>query len=183
MFNDSISKGQFVIANPMVNDHDFSRTVILICEHSNYGSVGFIINKPMPNKVSDFIPSLQCDFKVYDGGPVEKHNLYFVHSRPDLISNSIKINENLYWSGEYDDLKKALAYGLIQEEEIRFYLGYAGWAKNQLKDEINGKNWTAFSNNINIFQNWNENFWKEQMKNISKESLFWINLPKNPSLN
>ena len=48
------------------------------------------------------IPEIKENFEIFDGGPVEKENLYFVHNVPDLIKNSIEIKENLYWGGNFE---------------------------------------------------------------------------------
>jgi putative transcriptional regulator len=183
MYNQIITKGQFLIANPSINEISFNKTVILVAEHSNSGTVGFIINRPFNYTVNEFIPSLSCDFRVYFGGPVENNSLYFIHSRPDLISNSIKINENIYWSGEYEDLKRACLLGIIKETEIIFLLGYAGWAKNQLEKEITHKSWSLDSSQINLFSNNKKDLWKEKITTIRKQSGLWINIPPDPSLN
>jgi putative transcriptional regulator len=49
------------------------------------GSVGFIINKPLKYTINDLIPEVRARFKIYNGGPVEQDNLYFIHNIPDLI--------------------------------------------------------------------------------------------------
>ena len=50
----------------------------------NEGSIGFILNKPLDYTISDLIPEIEASFKVYNGGPVEQDNLYFIHKVPDL---------------------------------------------------------------------------------------------------
>jgi putative transcriptional regulator len=54
--------------------------------------VGFIINKPLKYTINDLIPEVRARFKIYNGGPVEQDNLYFIHNIPDLILASIEIS-------------------------------------------------------------------------------------------
>lgn len=179
----TITKGNILIARPAVYDYTFNRTVILITDHNDKGSVGFILNKPLNQDVSTFISEFESEFPVYEGGPVETQNLYYIHKRPDLIANSEKISHGLYWSGDYEDVRDAINSGLIQKDEIRFYLGYSGWGENQLKTEIDENAWIVVDEKVDIFQDWDNNLWKEQMKNLGGEHLIWLNTPADPSMN
>ena len=92
-----INKGDLLIAEPNVlNDINFNRSVILIVECNQNGSVGFILNKALEYSTKQLLPNLKFNFPIYNGGPVQKENLYFIHNKPDLISESIKINNEIY---------------------------------------------------------------------------------------
>ena len=81
-----------VSADPTLNnDLNFSRSVVILVEENNVGYVGFIINKKSIYSTLDLIPEIKENFEIFDGGPVEKENLYFIHNVPDLIKNSIEI--------------------------------------------------------------------------------------------
>ena len=110
-----MKKGFVLFAEPTVqHDLTFSRSVILIVEQNENGIVGFIINKKTDYSTIDLIPELNINFPIYNGGPVEKENLYFIHKIPSLIKNSIKIKDNLYWGGNFD-----LVVELINENKIK----------------------------------------------------------------
>ncbi len=84
------TKGKLLIAEPSIlSDSSFNRSVVLLTEHNENGSVGFIFNKPAPYKIKDLIPEIDSSLKIYFGGPVSEDNLYFVHKVPDLIPESI----------------------------------------------------------------------------------------------
>ena len=86
-------KGKLLIADPSIlNDSSFNRTIILLTEHTQNNTVGFILNRPLEYSINDLLPDVNCDFSIYQGGPVEQDNLYFVHKVPDLISESIEIS-------------------------------------------------------------------------------------------
>jgi len=179
----TITKGNILIAQPALYDYTFNRTVILITDHNELGSVGFILNKPLNHSVNLYVSELQSDFPVYEGGPVETQNLYYLHKRPDLIQNSEPISNGLYWSGEYEDVKNAINNNLIGEDEIRFYLGYGGWGENQLQSEVEENAWIVVEDDLDIFQDWDNNLWKLQMKKLGGDHLIWLNTPADPTMN
>lgn len=84
-------KGHLLIAEPsIIGDVSFNRSVVLLADHSDQGSIGFIMNKPLDYVLSDLVPEVEAEFKIYNGGPVEQDNLYFIHKIPDLIPNSVE---------------------------------------------------------------------------------------------
>jgi putative transcriptional regulator len=180
-----IQKGKILIAEPSIlGDKSFNRSIILLTEHNEEGSVGFILNKPTEFVVKDLVFELDCDFKIYSGGPVERDNLYFIHSLPQLIPESVKISAGLYWGGNYEAVKTYLEQELIKEDEIRFFLGYSGWTNEQLEAEIAEKTWTLTENTFrNIFKVNDAEEWKEKLLNMGGKYRIWANSPEDPSLN
>ena len=87
-----------LIAEPsMLGDVSFNRSVVLLAEHNSDGSVGFILNKPLSYTINDLLPEIEATFKIYNGGPVEQDNLYFIHNIPEIIPNSVEISNGIYW--------------------------------------------------------------------------------------
>ena len=71
------TKGVLLVAEPsIIGDVSFNRSVVLLAEYNESGSVGFILNKPLEYRLKDFIPEVSSNLKVYNGGPVEQDNLY-----------------------------------------------------------------------------------------------------------
>lgn len=179
-------KGKLLIASPSIlKDHVFSRSVIYITEHnSTEGSVGFILNRPTAFKVKDFVSDLNCNFKVYKGGPVHQDNLYFIHNIPNLLPESIQIQSNMYWGGNFEKLTELLNSNIISEENIRFFLGYSGWNVNQLFDEFEEDSW-IFSKNKhkNILKLDTKSLWRKLILKLGDRHKIWANSPKNPALN
>ena len=90
-------KGKLLIAEPSIlNDNSFNRAIVLLTEHSINNSVGFILNRQLQYTLNDLIPELNCNFPIYQGGPVEQDNLYFVHRVPDLIPDSIEVEKGIF---------------------------------------------------------------------------------------
>ena len=76
MISQKIQKGNILIAEPSIlTDKSFNRAIILLSEHNEEGSIGFILNKPSEYVVKDLVPDIDCDYRVYNGGPVEQDNL------------------------------------------------------------------------------------------------------------
>ena len=95
-------KGKLLIAEPsLTGDVSFNRSVVLIAEHSQEGSVGFILNKPLEYTINDLVSEIAVPFQVYNGGPVEQDNLYFIHKVPHLIDKSVEISNGIYWGGDF----------------------------------------------------------------------------------
>ncbi|KOY52249.1 YqgE/AlgH family protein [Polaribacter dokdonensis] len=178
-------KGRLLIAEPSIlNDSSFNRAIILITEYTESNSVGFILNRPLDYVLKDLIPDIESDFTVYQGGPVEQDNLYFVHKVPDLIPDSIAISDGIFWGGNFDSLKQLLNSGELSATDIRFFLGYSGWGKNQLKDEININSWFISENNIkNIFSENEDTFWRKKLLEKGGDYKLWANAPNDVSLN
>lgn len=181
----TVTKGNILIAKPVSYDNNFDRSVIVLTDHSENGSVGFIQNKLTNYKVKDLLKQLNCDFPVFKGGPVEEDNIYYLHTRPDLISESIMVSPGLFWSGKFEDVEYAINNGLIQDYEIRFFLGYSGWSKNQLVSELENNSWYILKENMNLtsFQKGEYSVWQKMIKTLGGDNLIWINTPFDPMMN
>jgi len=179
------SKGKLLVSEPSIlNDKSFNRSVIYLSEHNKEGCIGFIINKPTDFILKDLITDIDCDFKVYNGGPVEQENLYFIHKLPNLIPNSIEIDKDIYWGGDFDILTELLNKNTIDPSEIRFFLGYSGWSLKQLNEELNESTWTVVDNKYpNILKVESNDIWKNLLLEFGGEYQIWANAPKNPNLN
>ncbi|MDP3313065.1 YqgE/AlgH family protein [Lutibacter sp.] len=185
MSTNNLTKGKLLIAEPSIlNDKEFNRSVIYLSEHNEKGCIGFIINKPTEFVLNDLIPDINCDFKIYNGGPVEQENLYFIHKCPELIPNSIEIDDDIYWGGNFEVLTQLLNDHTIENSDIRFFLGYSGWSINQLDDELNESTWKIVENNyVNLFTENANSIWKNQLMKFGGEYQIWANAPENLSLN
>jgi putative transcriptional regulator len=178
-------KGRLLVAEPSIlDDRSFNRSVVLLTEHTHENSIGFILNKPLAYTLKDLIPEIDCDFIVYQGGPVEQDNLYFIHQIPEDIPNSIEIGNGMYWGGNFNSLTNLLNDKKIDQNSIRFFLGYSGWSSNQLNDEMGTNSWFCLENNYpNILKEENNSFWKNHLLEIGGIYKLWANAPADPKLN
>jgi len=179
-------KGNLLIAEPaIIGDISFNRSIVLLADHSQEGSIGFILNKPLEYNINDLVPDVDANFKVYNGGPVEQDNLYFIHKVPQLIPNSVEISLGIFWGGDFTKVAELISNNTINENDIRFFLGYSGWDTDQLESELKSNSWVVTENtykNTIIEKNY-ESFWKEKMLELGGDYSIWSNAPENPSYN
>jgi putative transcriptional regulator len=180
-----LHKGNLLIAEPSIlNDTSFNRAIVLLTEHTASNSVGFILNRPLNYTVSDLMPDIDCSFTIYQGGPVEQDNLYFVHKIPELIPESIEVSNGIFWGGNFDALKKLLNNNLLENSEIRFFLGYSGWSKNHLYYVINHNSLFIAKNDFeNFFSIDEEIVWKNKLLQKGGNYKLWANAPSDFNLN
>ncbi|GGW26628.1 YqgE/AlgH family protein [Arenibacter certesii] len=186
MIAEKPKKGKLLIAEPTLSgDVSFHRSIVLLAEHNKEGSVGFILNKPLNYNISDLVTEIEVPFRVYNGGPVEQDNLYFIHKVPELVENSIEISDGIYWGGDFNSIVEMINNKVISEDDIRFFLGYSGWSSLQLEAELNSKSWIVVENvyHCAIIQKSANAFWKEKMLELGGNYLIWSNSPENPNLN
>ena len=179
-------KGHLLIAEPsIIGDVSFNRSVVLLADHTEDGSIGFILNKPLDFTLDELIPEITRKFKVYNGGPVEQDNLYFIHKIPDLIPGSIEISNGIYWGGNFETIQMLLSENKLKEDHIKFFLGYSGWESNQLDTELISNSWVVVENiyKSNIIGKPYRSFWKEKMVELGGDYLIWSNAPENPTYN
>jgi putative transcriptional regulator len=179
-------KGHLLVAEPsIIGDLDFHRSVILLADHGKNGSVGFILNKPLEFTISDLLPEINSNFTVFNGGPVEQDNLYFIHNIPEMIPGSIEISNGIFWGGDFEAAKILINNGQVSKQNIRFFLGYTGWESEQLLSEMKANSWIMTKNNYqnDIIGKPATHFWKEKITELGGDYLIWSNAPDNPLLN
>ncbi len=182
----TVEIGDFLVAQPLLNDSNFNRTVVLVAEHSTEdGTIGFVLNRAMELRLHEVIGGVEpCDHLVYYGGPVQQDNLFFIHSLGALIPDSTPINEKLFWGGDFEVLRKMIAEGEIGTHQVRFLLGYSGWGENQLAAELEEKSWIVVpENTINPLTENSEMMWKNVLLRMENDKRIWANMPQNPILN
>lgn len=181
--------GHLLLSEPFLRDFYFQRSVVLLAAHNNEGSFGLILNKPTSIKLSevtdtDFDLDDESDSTVYLGGPVKTDSIFFIHTRPDIIGNGMKICDGIYWGGDLETVSNLLADKLILPSEIRFYLGYSGWDPQQLDNELDEKSWIVLKAAAREFMTGNPSgLWKSLLSKLGREYSDWINYPADPQLN
>jgi putative transcriptional regulator len=121
-------QGSLLISEPFLLDSYFKRAVVLLSEHDEKGTLGFILNKPTDVMLNDAVEDFP-DFNVplYFGGPVDTDTLFYVHTIGQKLEGAKEILPGLWWGGDYEQLKFLVDTKQIEKENIRFYAGYAGW--------------------------------------------------------
>lgn len=177
------SKGRFLISAPFLGDF-FKRTVILLTEHNENGSVGFVLNKPLKIKLNEVIEDFpKFDAKVFLGGPVQAEILNVIHKDSNM-EGGIEIIKGVYWGLNYETLKISIETGALNPSDYKFFLGYSGWSPNQLDEEIKRESWFVDdSKNEYIFSDNTTYLWRDVLKNMGKEYTLISTFPEDPSVN
>lgn len=180
-----IAPGTLLISDPFLKDPNFMRTVVLLCEHQDEGSFGFVLNKTFDQELGDLIKNAEgIRFPVYDGGPVQKDTLHFIHQKPGLIPGGIEIVDGIFWGGDFEDVLSLLKENKLGKNDIRFFLGYSGWGEGQLTGELDEKSWITRKASRQLVFNMNTpQIWKASLQDLGGEYSQMINYPIDPQLN
>ncbi|MBN1187441.1 MAG: YqgE/AlgH family protein [Bacteroidales bacterium] len=178
-------KGRILIAEPFLQDVYFKRSIVLLTEHNEEGTVGFVLNKPVDMKVSDVIndfPKIDIDLSI--GGPVATNTLHYIHTLGNIIPNSMKVVDNIYWGGDFEVIRELITKKAIKKDQIKFFLGYSGWKANQLENELKEQSWLVVDMKPQIIMTGDlDSIWKDALSNLGDKYKIWINSPESPSLN
>jgi putative transcriptional regulator len=181
----SPAPGILLIANPFLKDPNFIRSVIFLCDHQEEGSFGFVLNKQIPETVGELVTDLEgYKIPVYYGGPVQMNTIHFLHQYPDLVPGGERVFKEVYWGGNFESLVPSIKNNNIEEDKMRFFLGYSGWSKGQLEEELEQKSWlTVEATRKLIFHTKPEDIWKDALKHLGGDYEMMINFPLDPQLN
>ena len=178
-------KGKILVSEPYLPDPNFERTIILLCEHNDEGSFGFIMNKPSLAKLSDVMLDLkEIDSPVFIGGPVQQDTLHYIH-RLSNLEESIEIMDGIYWGGNFDQLVSLIDTKQVAASDIKFFLGYSGWSVGQIDEELKEDSWIV-SDQVNeelLFDIKAESMWQYALKRMGGRFSVYSNYPQDPRLN
>ena len=181
----ALKNGTVLLAQPFMLDSNFRRSAILVCEHNEEGSVGFIMNKPLEMRIDELIGDFpEMNAAVYFGGPVQTDTIHYIHNVGDLLEDSIKVVEGVYWGGDFEKLKFLVKNELVKPENIRFFVGYSGWSEGQLADELVHGSWlTSFMDANFLFRLPSSELWKTILEEKGKSFEVIAQLPEDLSWN
>lgn len=177
--------GILLIADPFLKDPNFLRTVVLLCDHTTDGSFGFVLNKKIEQTLDELLVNFD-DFKlpVYYGGPVQTDTIHFVHQYPDLIPDSVKVSNDIYWGGNFETVAALIKNNSINPNKIKIFIGYSGWGKEQLTGELDEKSWlTVTATKTLVFTTPPTDVWKGSLQHLGGDYEMMVNFPIDPQLN
>ena len=178
-------KGRLLIAEPFMKDPYFKRSVVLLTDYQANDVVGFILNQALDIGVNDVLVDFPpFNAPIFMGGPVEPNALFYIHNQGEIIENSRHIHGNIYWSGNFDQLKQLITEKQIFPNELIFFLGYSGWESDQLKSEIEDESWLVSDIKSDIFKDIHtKNLWKTSLQKMGNKHATLASFPEDPSLN
>ncbi len=178
-------KGRVLISEPFLDDDYFKRSVILLCDHNEEGTFGFVLNNFIDVKLAELMEDLNSlNSLISIGGPVNPDNLFYIHTLGDKIPGSIEVTNDVFMGGDFEYMQTLLNSGAIKENQIRFFIGYSGWGINQLNTEIMQSAWIVTETTTdNIMDTTIENLWKKILGDMGENHQLFSNYPEDPTLN
>lgn len=178
-------KGKLLITEPFLESDYFKRSVILLCEHNEEGTFGFVLNNYLDISLDSFEGLPSFNSRISQGGPVNKKNLYYIHTLGALIDDSVEVVKGLYAGGDFEQIKEMIQKDQVAQNQIRFFLGYSGWVEHQLEGELKHNSWlVADINNIDDIMNTNySKIWEDYMYKQGGKYKAFSQFPTDPALN
>ena len=179
------SRGKILISEPFLRDATFGRSVVLLIDHTEEGSMGMIINKQLPIFVNDIIKEFKYieDIPLYKGGPIATDTLFYLHTLAD-ISGAIPISKGLFLNGDFEEIKRYILQGNQIDRYIRFFLGYSGWESEQLSTELRENTWlVSKEENAYLMNGDTKDMWKQALEKLGSKYETWSRFPQVPTFN
>ncbi|KAB4301522.1 YqgE/AlgH family protein [Bacteroides thetaiotaomicron] len=179
------SRGKILISEPFLRDATFGRSVVLLIDHTEEGSMGLIINKQLPIFVNDIIKEFKYieNIPLYKGGPIATDTLFYLHTLAD-IPGAIPISKGLYLNGDFDEIKKYILQGNKVDRYIRFFLGYSGWESEQLSTELKENTWlVSKEENAYLMNGDTKDMWEQALETLGSKYETWSRFPQVPTFN
>lgn len=153
---------QFLVAMPGMKDERFARAVIYVCAHSDEGAMGLIINQIQPLPFADILmqlgiinekdairlPEPARDFKVRNGGPVDRSRGFVLHTADYRVQSTVALTSALSLTATVDILRAIMSGSGPQNALMT--LGYSGWGAGQLEIEIAENSWLTCPANAEL---------------------------------
>jgi putative transcriptional regulator len=167
IMSESYLNNQFIVAMPTLMEPIFHHTVTFLCQHTNEGALGIVINRSSEMKLGEIFKQMEISVKslaaaqvpVFAGGPVQQDRGFVVHTACGDWDMTLPVSEDISLTTSRDVIE-AIAAGEGPEQYL-IALGYAGWGEGQLEREILSNSWlnTPFAKQIlfetPVNQRWN----------------------------
>lgn len=180
------ARGKVLISEPFLSDDLFGRSVVLLIDHTEEGSMGLVLNKKMPLMLQHLLKEFESikDIPLYKGGPLSNDTLFYLHTIKG-IADSLPVSRGLYLNGDFEAIKRYALEGNKIEGKIRFFLGYSGWGHEQLRTEIEENTWlvSKVKNETIMHPPGNLNLWKSTMRTLGGKYELWAKFPQVPIWN
>lgn len=176
----SLGKGRLIVASEGLLDPNFDKTVVLLLDHGEAGSMGIVLNRPSRARLDRVFPELEgaadIEEPFFVGGPVAIHQMLMLFTTGEEHAGQMHVLGTVYagWDGELLERMLTKPRG---EEKFRLYAGHAGWAPGQLEAEVEARGWHIFpATEAIIFAGGEEDLWDEFIRR-TKMRVALVRLP------
>lgn len=170
--------GQILIAMPAMTDPRFAGTVIYICDHTDKGAMGLVLNRPLEApSFEDLLRQLKVTptppartIRLCNGGPVDTARGFVLHSTDWTGEGSLRVSDDVALTASLEVLKVIAGGGGPRRGLLA--LGYAGWGPGQLEDEVRQNAWlTAPATDALVFDAAPETKWRRALAELGIDPL------------
>lgn len=170
--------GKFLIADPTLLDPHFTRSVVLMVQHTAEGAMGLVINRPTELSLKDAwkqVDEGDCplDGTIHRGGPCEGP-LMVLHRQSKL--SDLRVTAKLYMSASEERVKELVSRGI---RPSKFFVGYAGWSAGQLEKELGEGGWLVQPLEAREVFRTSEDLWPRLVRGATAASLLGYRVPRH----
>ncbi|MEW6690082.1 MAG: YqgE/AlgH family protein, partial [Pseudomonadota bacterium] len=161
---DQPANGALLIAKPGLVDPNFARTVVLVTQTEDAGTVGVIVNRPSTLRLQQFLspefPTQNYRDPLFLGGPVMRQAIVAVFRSESVPrAPAFHVLRNVYLTMHPDNIQRLLAE---PRARYRLYAGFSGWAPRQLESEFMRDGWYVLpAEEALLFRKNTESMWEE----------------------
>ncbi len=184
-----------MIAGKCLRDPNFFKTVVLIVDHSEEGSVGLVVNQPTGVNISDALGEHmevpETPEVVHVGGPVSSTSLFILHNSQLLDPDAAKVASGIYFGSHPSVFEEAVTETIAEQDSgkmkklaFRVFCGCAGWGPFQLESELTRADWMLLpATEDDVFRRNPHEMWDELYQQALQQESLISHLPGDPSLN
>ncbi len=173
--------GQLLLAHPAMRDPNFRRSVVLLSAHGDEGAMGVVLNRPLGKQLGDLNPQFAAGplarVPLYQGGPVQTEQLILAAWQPEPLAATVKLYFGI-------DVEKAAALQTEDGVRLRGFLGYSGWSKGQLENELRANTWVVTPVRPDLLDAADGmSLWRSILSELSPEWKLMADEPDEPGVN
>lgn len=163
-----------LVSMPQLDDPNFARTVILLCEHREDGAFGLVLNRRTETRAASVVrlsPPITSDsgLELWIGGPVEPERGWILMGEEPGDVESVQVSDGIYLSTSQDLLRRLLEQ-TPPPAQTRLLTGYAGWSPGQLDAELSASAWlTVAADPDLIFGTTPDDMWETAIRRIGAD--------------
>lgn len=181
-----LSAGTLLVSAPVLEDPNFRRTVVLLCDHQpEHGSFGLVLTQQTDVHLDDVLEGMFIfNPPLYVGGPVQRDTLHFVHRKPDVIPGGVELPGGVVWGGDFESVQACAQRGEAASDVLRFFIGYSGWAPGQLRAEMDEEAWIVSSVSPRLlFETPTDRLWRTVLRKMGGDFALLSTFPEDPRMN
>jgi putative transcriptional regulator len=181
-------RGDLLVASPFLLDPNFRRSVVLLCDHGEDGSLGLVVNRPMKVPLGAVMERFKehplGEQLVHQGGPVEPGRLLGIRRGEDPEERAEPLAGDLHLLIDLEYSLDRIADGTVDGGDYRFFLGYSGWGKGQLRSELGEDAWIIAKATTRLaFEVPTPELWSESLMELGGVYELFAQMPIDPEQN